>query len=333
MRRSARLCRLSPLVLFLLMAGCSRRGILDPAGPAAERVERLWWLMFVISAVVFVVVVVLLGIAIRRGRRSADDELVREEGRWPVPFIVVAGVVIPTIVLTAVFLISLRDLNALTSSDDRSGIEIDVVAHDWWWEVRYPEAGAVTANEIHIPVGERVAINLTTADVIHSFWVPQLQVKMDAVNGVENRLWLEADRPGRYRGICAEFCGLQHANMVVYVVAESTESYEAWLAAETADAPPPVAGDISRGEEVFLSNTCAGCHAIRGTDAGGEAGPDLTHLATRETIAAGTLDLTEENLRRFITRPEEIKPGVAMPPISLPDDDLDALVTYLMSLD
>lgn len=330
-RRAGRLIRPSALAL-LLLTGCSRRGILDPAGPGAARVEGLWWLMFAISAVVFAVVIILLGIAIRRGRASRDDELVREEGRWPIPFIIVSGAVIPAIVLTAVFFISLRDLNALTASEGEA-LEIEVVAHDWWWEVRYPDDGVVTANEIHIPVGERVAIDLTTADVIHSFWVPQLQVKMDTVNGQVNRLWLEADRPGRYRGICAEFCGLQHANMVFYVVAESAESYDRWLAGEASEPPVPTEGEAALGQDVFLTNTCAACHAIGGTGAAGDVGPDLTHLASRETIASGTLDLTAENLRRFIANPERVKPGVAMPPINLPDHELDALVEYLMSLD
>jgi cytochrome c oxidase subunit 2 len=217
-------------------------------------------------------------------------------------------------------------MNQLSSAGANPKMTIDVIGHDWWWEIRYPN-GAVTANELHIPAGEVVRLHLTTADVIHSFWVPQLQVKQDQIPGRDNYLWLEADHPGDFRGQCAEFCGLQHANMIVNVVADSPEDFDTWVAEQ---AGPAVATD-EPGESVFMSSSCAGCHTIRGTSANGTLGPDLTHVASRATIA-GVLDNKTDELRRFITDPQGDKPGVTMPPSGLSADDIAAVVLYLESL-
>jgi cytochrome c oxidase subunit II len=238
-------------------------------------------------------------------------------------------VAIPALVLVGAFLLSLRDVDVLSTADEEPSVTIEVVAHDWWWEVRYPESGAITANEIHIPTGEPVLVVLRTADVIHSFWVPRLQVKADMIEGRSNELWLEADEPGRYRGQCAEFCGLQHANMVFWVEADPPSEFEDWLADQEADAAPPAGA----GLEVFLGSTCVGCHAIRGTEADATVGPDLTHLASRETIAAGIRPNTRAELARWITDPQGVKPGAVMPPTELSADDFDALLDYLESLD
>lgn len=304
--------------------------MLDPSGPAARRVAGLWWLLLAISAVVLLVILILLGMSWRKGRLSEDDTIDRSEVTWGERFIVVAGVVIPSIILVAVFLVSLRDMDALSAPDGDPALTIEVVARDWWWEVRYPQAGAVTANEIHIPSGQPVRVLLTTGDVIHSFWVPRLQVKKDAVTGDRNELWLEADTPGRYRGQCAEFCGLQHANMVFWVEADPPDEFEEWLALE---ARPVGETDVPDGEQIFLSSTCAGCHAIRGTPADSQVGPDLTHVAQRETIAAGILANTRSNMARWILDPHSIKPGVTMPPTELSAEELTALLDYLESLD
>ena len=312
---------------LLLMAACSddAPSVLEPAGPGARRIEGLWWLMFWISLVVFVVVVALLIVALlRRTKEAAVD---RSEVRWGEPFIIVAGVVIPAIVLSSVYVIALNDMNELAAHGDDAGTTIEVIGHDWWWEVVYAN-GAVTANEIHIPAGEPVRVELSTDDVIHSFWVPELQVKIDMNPGETNDLWLEADEPGRYRGQCAEYCGLQHAKMIFYVVAEPRAEFDQWLANE---AEPAAADDL--GQQVFLNSTCVGCHAIRGTDATAEVGPDLTHLAARETIASGVLPNTRSSLARWITDPQSVKPGATMPPTELAGDELEALLDYLSGLD
>jgi cytochrome c oxidase subunit 2 len=283
--------------------------------------------MLWISTVVFLIVVGFLVKAMLRGKRDGYDTLDRSEPRWGEPFIAIAGVFIPALILAGVYVYSLREMNALSEAGSNPSMEIEVVARNWWWEARY-DNGAVTANEIHIPVGETVRLQLRSADVIHSFWVPELQAKTDHVPGHDNYMWLQADEPGRYRGQCAEFCGLQHANMVFYVVAEEPTDFEAWLDNEAEDAQTTG----SEGEQIFVNASCAGCHAIRGTEATGSLGPDLTHLATRRTIA-GVLENDADDLRAFIDDPHPFKPGVSMPPTELSDDEIDAVVEYLLGLD
>ena len=288
--------------------------------------------MLWISTAVFVVVCGFLLKAMLRGRRDhgegRDDSIDGHEPRWGEPFIAIAGVFIPALILGGVYLYSLRQMNALSDAGSNPAMEIEVVARNWWWEARYPN-GAITANEIHIPVGRPVRLKLTTRDVIHSFWVPELQAKTDHVPGHDNYMWLQADEPGRYRGQCAEFCGLQHTNMVFYVVADQPAAFEAWVDNEAADAG--LASEIE-GEEIFLSASCAGCHTVRGTTAQGTLGPDLTHLATRETIA-GVLPNTYEDLYAFVADPHPFKPGVSMPPSELSTDEIQAVVDYLIGLD
>lgn len=283
--------------------------------------------MLWISTAVFVIVVGFLVRAMLRGRRDGYDTLDRSDPRWGEPFIVIAGVVVPALILAGVYVYSLREMDALSEAGSEPSMEIEVVARNWWWEARY-DNGAVTANEIHIPVGETVRLQLRAADVIHSLWVPQLQAKTDLVPGRDNYMWLEADEPGRYRGQCAEFCGLQHANMVFYVIAEERQVFDEWVANEAADAT----ATGSEGEDLFVNASCAGCHAIRGTAAMGTLGPDLTHLAGRRTIA-GVLDNDADNLRAFVADPHPFKPGVSMPPAELSDDEIDAVVEYLMGLE
>ena len=308
-------------------SGHSSPSVLDPAGPGARRIEGLWWLMFWISAVVFVVTVAMIGYALLNARRSDRPPT---EARWAEGFVVVAGAIVPSLILAAVFVVSLRETSALSTTAQTPDLVVEVVAHDWWWEVVYDdgERGVATANEIHIPAGRRVELRLTSDDVIHSLWVPRLQAKTDMTPGKTTRMWIEADEPGTYRGQCAEFCGLQHANMIFFVIAEEPDDFETWLANESQDA----AAAGTEGEEVFLSSTCVGCHAIRGTSADSPIGPDLTHLASRTTIAAGVLANDRSNLARWIVDPQSVKPGAAMPPTELAPDELDALLDYLEEL-
>lgn len=297
--------------------------MLDTSGPGARRVEGLWWLLFWISVVVVVAVVVLMGVSLRRRPPQSPSEEPTPVPSWGNRFVVWSGFVIPSAILMVVLAISLVDLAALGRTDPPV-TEIEVVGHMWWWEARY-EGGAVTANEIHIPVGVPVQLSLSSADVIHSLWIPALHPKRDMIPGRVTTITLQADDPGRHRGMCAEFCGLQHANMGLYVVADS--DFDQWLADQQ---QPAAAG--GRGEEVFLSSTCAGCHSVRGTAAEADVGPDLTHLAARQTIFAARLDNTRENLARVITDPQSVKPGAAMPPTSLDATDLAALLDYLEGL-
>ena len=303
--------------------------VVDARGPAERGITGLWWLMLWISSAVFAVVGGLLLYGIVRGRRRSEDEAGREP-RWGEPFIVIAGVVVSGAILVFVFVLSLREMQALAAQGRTAGLVVHVIAHDWWWEARYPN-GAVTANEIHIPTGTRVRLRLETADVIHSFWVPQLGPKRDTIPGRANELWIQADEPGRYRGQCAEFCGLQHAHMGLWVFADPPDEFRAWMSQQAEPARRP-SGLAARGERVFLTNTCVGCHAIRGTAADGRLGPDLTHLASRTSIASAALPNTPAVLASWIADPQDAKPGVSMPPTELSAEDLAALVTYLVGL-
>jgi cytochrome c oxidase subunit 2 len=282
--------------------------------------------MLATAVAVFVFVAGMLLLATIRAPRKTEEEA-QHTPRWGEPFIVVAGVVVSGAILLGFFVFSLAKQQALADAGRRARLVIDVIGHDWWWEVRYPN-GATSANEIHIPTGERVRLTLETADVIHSFWVPPLGPKIDMVPGMHNKLWLEATRPGVYRGQCAEFCGLQHANMIIRVVADTPADFDAWVAREAE--PAQVAAPA--GRQVFENQTCAGCHTSRGTAAAGKVGPDLTHFGRRATLGAGVRPRTDANLERWITDPQSIKPGVGMPPTTLSADQLNALVAFLEGL-
>ena len=327
------IARFAALTGALASAACSDRApsILEPRSQAAGRVEGLWWAMFWISAVVVAVVAGFLTVAVVRRRK--DHGLVdRSKVRWGEPFVAIAGLGVSGVILAGTFVVSLSVLHVLSTPPAKPSLSIGVEGRNWWWQLRYPD-GIVSANEIHIPAGRPVEIVLSTFDVIHSFWVPQLQVKKDTVPGLDNRLWLVADKPGRYRGQCAEYCGLQHAHMQFDVVAMTPNQFRAWLAREARPAAEPQTPAAQRGRDIFLSSSCAGCHRVRGTTARGELGPDLTHLARRATIGAGVLTLTPGNLADFVSNPQDEKLGVTMPPTEIAPDQLGDLVAYLMQLE
>jgi cytochrome c oxidase subunit II len=304
--------------------------ILTPSGPSAERIEGLWWFMFAIAAgVVAFVTALLLFAAIRSRRRAAGNE----EPRWAKGLIVGGGIVFPLVSLSILWAFTLRDVADLSSPPEDPSVRIVVDGRRWWWDVRYPELGIVTANEIHVPVGETVQLVLTSGDVIHSFWVPELAPKTDMIPGRTNTMWIRAERPGVYRGQCAEFCGLQHANMAFLVIADPPDAFEDWVAGQRALPDVPVTSEAARGQEVFLSSACIGCHTIQGTEATGTLGPDLSHLASRRTLGAATIPNTEANLRAWVPNAPALKPGVLMPAIPLTTEELDAVVAYLQTLE
>ena len=329
----ARRCaaRLSPLLLTSV-AACARRApsVANPKGPAEREVATLWWAMLWVSVAVTVFVVVMGGWAVVRTRARREEELSRDVP-WGDRFILISGLGVSGFILITFFIFSLHSMRTLSRGEAGAPLSITVTGHDWWWEASYPN-GAVTANEIHIPVGERVYVHLESADVIHSFWVPELAPKIDLIPGRHNAMWMQADHAGIYKGQCAEFCGLQHAHMLIIVVAEAPPAFRQWEQQMALAAPEPVSAEAKAGEQVFMSNTCIGCHAIRGTRASAALGPDLTHIATRTTIAAGTLPLTPQTLAQWILDPQQIKPGVTMPPTSLTPQETRALVAYLLSL-
>jgi cytochrome c oxidase subunit II len=323
------LARRAPAAAALL-TGCHAdhaQSMLHPAGPASEHVSWVWWLLFTICTAVFVIVLVLTAIAVlwRPKERRRHSPL----GNG---FIVLSGVVAPAIILFIILLVAMKSQVALSTPETE--LTVRITGHRWWWEVEYPEQQIVTANEIHIPAGEPVRLELVSADVIHSFWVPNLNGKTDLLPEKTNVSWIAAHRPGVYRGQCAEYCGLQHALMGLVVVAVSREEFDAWVAARQAPSPEPATDQLRRGREVFFQAACNNCHALRDAPARqqGERGPDLTHIGARRTLAAGTLENNRGNLSGWIANPQAIKPGNLMPPSYLESEDLHALVAYLMSL-
>ena len=317
--------RVGLLAGAVVLAGCGEeQSTLLPESDATHSIDAMWWVLLIGSTIV-VAVVTLLVLATLLRRRGSLDEV--ERGGGGTTFALVSGAAIPAVVLVALFAYVLSSLDATAQPKGRRDLNIEVIGKQWWWEVRYLDQDIVTANEIHIPVGVPVRVVARTADVIHSFWVPRLNRKIDMIPGRRNAILLQADRAGAYRGQCAEFCGLQHANMAFYVIAEPAQRWQRWAARERR---PAAAG--GRGERVFASAGCSGCHRIRGTAADGRVGPDLTHVASRRTLAAATIANDRRRLAEFIRDPQHVKPGNKMPALGLQGRRLDALVDYLESL-
>ena len=309
---------------------------LHTAGPAADPVTRLGWGLGLVSVAVVVIIAALLLGAVLRRRDVRDGEVaeVSREGaglNW-----IYIGVGISSVVLAACAIWTLVTLSAVAHPAVKPAFTVRVTGLQWWWRLRYEngEAGQVftTANELHVPVGQPVRLELESGDVIHSFWVPQLAGKTDTIPGQTNVSWFQADRPGVYRGQCAEYCGAQHAHMALQVVAETPAQFRAWWQAQLAEAAPaPAPGNVQAGAALVQAH-CAACHTVRGTDAGGLVGPDLTHLMSRRTIAGGTLPNDAPHLADWITHSQHIKPGTKMPEFALSASDLSAVVSYLSTL-
>jgi len=281
--------------------------------------------------VVLVTLVLILGI-VRRRQISTDVTRTGTGLRW----VIMGGIVAPTIILAVVLVLAMKTLAQDTAPRTTPTVAIQVIGHRWWWEIRYPGHSLsdrfVTANELHIPAGQPVRLELTTADVIHSFWIPQLAGKTDLIPGQQNVTWIEADSAGTYAGRCGEYCGLQHANMMLSVTADPPDEFTRWLQAQRAAAAEPTDSAAASGRAVFVGSACALCHTIRGTNAAGALGPDLTHIASRRTIGAGVLTNTRGNLAGWVANPQGIKPGATMPVVPLAPGELHALVSYLQSL-
>lgn len=298
--------------------------------------NNLFALIMFLAVAVSLMVLLILGFLLARFRgRDGDPIPAQDHGNRRFE---IAWTVVPALIIFALFVYMLVGMftgptpgNVGAQGQDP---DIIVIGHQWWWEVRYPKNGNVTtANEVHIPVGKRLIVNLTSADVQHSFWVPQLSQKMDLYPGHLNYIFLDATAPGGYQGACAEFCGLQHAWMRILVVAEPQEQFEAWLAAQRGPGRVPAGNALAaRGEQLFGQLACANCHSIAGTAFAGKAAPDLTNYGARQTIATGVLANDPANLKRFLANPQAMKPGVKMPNFRLSDAELDALVAYLESL-
>ena len=325
------------LLLLQSVRGAPNQSVLESSGPLANRVESLWWFAFITAAVVYLATIgALLWATARARRRERRGEALPADDHRGMTRGVALGVA-ATVVILLVFLVT--DLSVGRTLDPiprKQPLTIELTGKQWWWDVQYadtsPQGRFTTANEIHVPVGEPVLFLLESTDVIHSFWAPNLAGKKDLISGYTQSMWFQADTTGDYRAQCAEFCGMQHAKMALHVIAEPREQYDRWVRSQRAPATTPTDSAANRGREVFLTGQCAMCHNITGTVAGSRAGPDLTHLASRRTIAAGTLPNTRGALAGWIVDPQRVKPGANMPPNQLAPADLDALLTYLQSL-
>ncbi len=304
--------------------------VLRAMGSAARPLARLGWMLNLTALAVAIVVTGLIVYALFH-RREAGDELT-EAGEAPARRWIAIGALITTGILFVSFLYTLRVLDGYARVLREPGMTIRVTGYRYWWKVAYLDPDRrvdfVTANEIHIPVGTPVHFLLQAGDVIHSFWVPALGGKTDMIPGQTNEMWLEADSAGEYHGQCAEFCGTEHANMKILVVAQRPAAFRAWEAHERL----PVVDTSATAMGLLRAHGCAGCHRLMGTAADGQAGPDLTHVGGRETLAAGVLPNTEAGLTRWLAHPDSVKPGSLMPATGLDHADLTALVHYLREL-
>ena len=326
----------------LSACGSGVHSALNPAGPQAENISKIWWLMFWVSAAVFVIVLAVLILALVKAKKQEGMDQIPEleltdAGKKRRTNTVLASVVATVLILFIFLIYSFVIGKGLTSElAQKNGVVIEITGHQWWWEVRYDNVDAssifTTANEIHIPVGVPVTLSLKGGDVIHSFWVPNLHGKKDLIPGKISTIWLQADRPGVFRGQCAEYCGLQHAHMALWVVAESQQQFNNWMQSQIQEAASPATDSAKRGQQIFLSSACVMCHTISGTPAGSNIGPNLTHVASRQTIAAGTLDNNREHLASWVNNSQRIKPGNHMPAMSFSDSDLQPLLDYLQTL-
>jgi len=310
--------------------------IFVPFSTPAHAIYQNASLVLTICAAIFLVVGGLLAYSIFRFRRRPEHENLEPPQVYGSNQIELAWTVIPILIVIVITLATTRTIYDVQGALPPPGtVNVTVVGHQWWWEIRYPDLGIVTANELHVPVTESgnrrpTFLKLESADVVHSFWVPQLAGKIDLIPNRRNQMWIEPTQPGTYVGNCAEYCGLQHARMLLRVVAHAPNDFQNWVAAQKQ--PPVNDPQLRAGRDAFFSTSCINCHVIKGTRANGQFGPDLTHLMSRETIGAGVVPNTAENLRAWVRDPQHIKPGALMPNMQLSDGELDRMVAYLSSL-
>jgi cytochrome c oxidase subunit 2 len=322
-----------PVVSFAraIAAPLSPTNIFAPASEPAQSVFDLSMLMLAITGAIFVIVGGLLVYAAVKFRRRKGDD-----GREPAQVygstqVELAWTITPVIIVLVLFLATMRAIfNIQEIPQPKGAMEVTIVGHQFWWELRYPGLNVVTANELHLPVGEKTFLTLLSADTDHSFWVPRLSGKTDLVPNHPNKMWIEPHQAGVYLGQCAQYCGTQHAMMLLRVYVEPREDFDRWVAQQGAAAH--AVASAAEGRRIFERTACINCHTVAGTAANGRFGPDLTHLMSRETLASGAAENTPGNLRRWIERPDAIKPGSLMPPMGLTGHELDAVTAYMASL-
>jgi len=337
----ARATRLSCRLILWLFALCvapawadspqRTPSIFAPASTPAHAIFQLSLFVLSITGGIFVVVAGLLAWALIRYRARAGDENSEPAQIYGSTQVELAWTVIPILIVVVLFLTTARIIFAIQDAPaPKDALDVTVIGHQYWWEFRYPKLGIVTANELHVPVTTPTYLHLLSADVDHSFWVPQLAGKTDLIPNHPNETWIEPEHTGLYLGQCAQFCGLEHAKMLLRVYVETPEQFQAWVKDQQQPAEQDPA--VAAGRHIFETEACTNCHRIAGTSAAGTFGPDLTHLASRATIASGAAMNTPQNLRDWIQDPDRFKPGVLMPAMQLNEGDIDELVAYLDTL-
>jgi len=323
----------------LLATGCARQTFpqdpLHPEGPWADKIDRLWRIVFVPAAIIFFLVMFLVVyVAIRYRARSDDDAPVQTHGNIKLEL---TWTIIPFVLLLVIGVLTVQTVFEINTLPKKNVMPVTVTGHQWWWEFRYPTLGITTANELHIPTNKNINVTITSADVIHSFWPTELAGKVDAIPGRMNHLTLEAVHPGTYDGQCAEYCGLSHANMRLRVVAHSPSDFAAWARNQQKPATIPTGtSDEAVGAGLFKSKGCSGCHTINGYSAG-QVGPNLTHLETRKVFAGAIFPLDDQHLTRWLRNPPAEKPmmpqnGLGMPNLKLTDQEIASLIAFLQTL-
>jgi len=315
-------------------AGCAGpHHVFDPAGGPARDIAALGRLLFAVCTVIYLLVIAVLAWALVRRRTEADGSV--ETGRR-LTRAIAAATIASTMTIVGLTAASAVTGHGLTSPMGPAAITVDVVGHQWWWDFQFrdvsPDEFVSSPNELHVPLGQPVMIKTMSRDVIHSFWVPNLHGKRDLIPGQVTNTWIQADRPGVYRGLCAEFCGHEHAKMAFEVVVETPQKFKAWIDHQRESASEPADYQERRGRDVFLGSPCATCHTIRGTTAASRVGPDLTHVGSRMTLAAGTLPNTRPHLATWLGDPQSVKPGTLMPAVPMSDADRGAVIAYLRRL-
>jgi cytochrome c oxidase subunit II len=317
-------------------SSANHTNIFAPASTPAKSISDLSVFVLVITGIIFLVVFVLLVYSVvkfRERRTNSDSEPAQVYGSTQIEL---AWTIIPILIVVVLYLATARVIHAIQDAPEPPGaIEVTAIGHQYWWEFRYPKFGIVTANELHIPVSDPsqpmpTFLRLLSADTDHSFWVPELAGKTDLIPNHPNRMWMDPQRTGIFLGQCAQYCGTQHAKMLLRVSVDSAENFAVWIHAQQQPASQDTG--VSVGQRVFETNACMNCHTISGTAANGRFGPDLTHLMSRVTIAAGAAENTHNNLRLWVEDPSAIKPGCLMPAMKLSDADLDAVVSYMETL-
>lgn len=304
--------------------------IFDPVSPQAAAMERVSTVGFVVSAFIFAGVTLWIALALIRYRaRPGSPEL--EKIAFGNHRIEIAWTLVPVLIVAYLFIVTAQGMRLSDPTVTRAP-DVIVTGHQWWWEIQYPRSGVVAANEMHIPVGQKLYIRLESADVIHDFWAPQLGRKMDMIPGHPNAIWIEADRPGTFQGSCGEYCGNQHAWMRFTVYADSPQDFARWEQAQLRPVAATAAGPALAGRRLFTTLTCVNCHALKGTGASARYAPDLTHFASRSTFGAGVSPNTADALTRWLRNPQDIKPGCLMPNFQLQPDQVANLVAYLETL-